>query len=498
MVSLKEKLADYSFEEDQIKGYDETLHAARDKFGYAYEKKLLRRIDLRLMPLLILLYLCKNLDVNNAGFVKTMNVGASTNILSELNMSVNDWAWVSTIYTIPFILFEIPSTLILKKSTPRIHQFRIAFLWGSSLACHAAVKNKAGLLSLRFLLGMFEAGMFPGALCQLTYWYRPDEITVRMAFLGVLGQFSSILTAFITYGFQFADTKAGLSGWQWVFLIEGLVTILCSFLLLIFLPNFPSDAKFLTQEEREFIMARLPINSPRASDMDFSRKDIERALKRPLTYSFTCLKMFQNLGGYGLSFWLPTIVQSFGFTTTNQAQLISIPPAALAIISGIFFSWISDRGYIPKPYIVLLSLSLAIPSFICLTVITNKAALYAFICVATMVSSADGSVLTSWLQQSLIGSTEVMFSFAFSNAWAQIGGIIGPQLFRSEYAPRYTLPYGISLMFLGLALVSLVVTWYLTIDVEKQTRRIKKLRLLETSKGDDGEIIYEDVTVTSR
>lgn len=447
------------------------------------------------MPLLILLYLLKNLDVNNASYVKTMNVGSGSDVLSELNMSVNDWAWISTVYTIPFVLFEIPSSLMLKKSTPRVHQFRIAFLWGAALACHAAVKNKAGILSLRFLLGMFEAGMFPGALSQLTYWYRPDEITTRMAFLGVLGQFSSILTAFITYGFQFLDRKGGLSGWRWVFLIEGILTILCSFILLAFLPNFPSDAGFLTEDEKEFIMARLPKNSPRASDKDFNKADIKRALKRPLTYSFTCLKMFQNLGVYGLSFWLPSIVQSFGFTSSNKAQLMSIPPAALAIISGIFFSWVSDKGYISKPYISLFSLSLAIPSFICLTVITNKAALYAFICIATMVSSADGSVLTSWMQQSLIGSTDVMFCFAFTNSWAQIGGIIGPQIFRSEYAPRYTLPYGISLMFLGIALLSLILTWYLTNNVEKETRRIKKLRLQEISKGDDGKVIYEDVIV---
>jgi len=447
------------------------------------------------MPLLILLYLLKNLDVNNASYVKTMNVGSGSDVLSELNMSVNDWAWISTVYTIPFVLFEIPSSLMLKKSTPRVHQFRIAFLWGAALACHAAVKNKAGILSLRFLLGMFDAGMFPGALSQLTYWYRPDEITTRMAFLGVLGQFSSILTAFITYGFQFLDRKGGLSGWRWVFLIEGILTILCSFILLAFLPNFPSDAGFLTEDEKEFIMARLPKNSPRASDKDFNKADIKRALKRPLTYSFTCLKMFQNLGVYGLSFWLPSIVQSFGFTSSNKAQLMSIPPAALAIISGIFFSWVSDKGYISKPYISLFSLSLAIPSFICLTVITNKAALYAFICIATMVSSADGSVLTSWMQQSLIGSTDVMFCFAFTNSWAQIGGIIGPQIFRSEYAPRYTLPYGISLMFLGIALLSLILTWYLTNNVEKETRRIKKLRLQEISKGDDGKVIYEDVIV---
>lgn len=459
-------------------------------YTYMEERKLLRKIDFHLMPMLILLYLFKNLDVNNVSYLVTLNKGTKYNILEQLGMTTNEWAWVSTIYFIPFVIFEIPSTMLLKKTTPRIHQFRIALLWGATTACQAAVKNKEGLYALRFLLGLFEAGLYPSQLTHLTYWYRPDEITTRMAFLGVLGSFSSVLTAFITYGFSFASGHGNLSAWQYVFLIEGLATLCVAVLGLFFLPNFPDTSKWLSDEEKAYIIARLPPSSPKSTDKNFSWKHVKASLKRPTLVLFAFLRLFQSLGTYGLSFWLPSIILEFGITKASTTPLMTVPSAAMSVISGILFSYGVDRAKITPPYLVAFSLTITFAAFLVLTLVTNSAVLYAFIILATVGASADGSVMSSWMNQSLDGSTEVGFSLSFANSVAQLGGIIGPQMFRSRYSPRYTVPYSICLAFLASGIIVLSFLWYLTRSTTKKTFEERRQRLQERSRDKNERPIY--------
>ncbi len=458
---------------------------------YAEERKLLRRVDLHLMPLMILLYLCKNLDVNNISYLTTMNKGTHHNVLTELEMTKDDWSWTSTIYFIPFIIFEIPSTIMMKKSTPKVHLFRIAFLWGAVTACQAAVKNKAGLYALRFLLGAAEAGMYPGMLSLLCFWYRPDEITTRMAFLGVLGSFSNILTAFITYGFSFASGKGGLSGWQWVFLIEGIFTVLCSFLILFYLPNYPDSAiNWLEEEEKAYLLARLPPQSPKSTDANISLPDIKKALQLSTTWAFSFLRLFQNLGTYGLAFWLPSIIQEFGLGAPQTAPLLSVPSAAMAVFSGIAFSYLVDRAYFPSGYLVFASLVVSLISFIIMTTVQLKPVIYAFIIVATLSSAADNTVMSSWMTLTLEGSSQIGFAFAFSNSLGQLGGIIGPQIFRARYAPTYTVPYAVCLAFLGLAMIIVTFIWFKTKNVTYKLMRERRQRLKERSVDPNEKPVY--------
>lgn len=459
-------------------------------YTYAEEAKLLRRVDLRIMPLLVLLYLCKNLDVNNISYVLTMNKLEPGNVLTQLNMTKDEWAWTSTIYFIPFVIFEIPSTLLLKKTTPRIHQFRIAFLWGVVTACISAVKNKQGLYALRFLLGLFEAGMFPGMLAHLVYWYRPDEVSIRIAILAILGSFSSVLSAFITYGFSFADGRRGLSGWQWVFLVEGIFSIVCSFGLYLWLPNFPDDSKWLSDQEKAYLIARLPPQAPKSSDKAFDIRAIINSLLRPTTFLFVFLKLFQSVGTYGLLFWLPSIIQSFGITSSTTSPLMTIPSSAAAVFSGIFFSYSVDLAWYSPAMLTNCSMIVSIGAFIVLAIVTNKAVLYAFIIIATVSSSANGASVISWMAHTLKGSSEVGFNYAFSNAVAQLGGIIGPQIYREKYAPRYVVSYVVSLVFIAAGLVLNAALWWLTRNTMSKVIQDKKKRLKENKKDPNDKPIY--------
>lgn len=159
---------------------------------------------------------------------------------------------------------------------------------------------------------------------------------------------------------------------------------------------------------------------------------------------------------------------------------MTVPSVFLACVSGILFSYLVDRAKIKPPHLVLGTLSFAFAGFLVLALVTNKIVLYVFIILTTIVTSADGSVLSSWLSQtSTEGATEVGFAFSFSNSVAQIGGVIGPQIFRSKFAPRYVQAYGICIGFIGLGFIIAVILWRLTLQKTNQIYHDRKIRLNE-------------------
>ncbi|SPO02601.1 uncharacterized protein DNG_05274 [Cephalotrichum gorgonifer] len=232
--------------------YDLELMRNRGLLTYEEEKKLLRRVDWHLMLLCALIFLVKNVDANNAANARIMNKGTPRNILTQLRMTSDEYNFVSTVYFIPFIVFEIPSNLVMKRMLPSRFQARIMVTWGIALASHAAVTSKSGLYVARFFLGLCEAGMFPGVILQMTYWYRADEMTMRMLIFYSFEFFANVVSAVLAFGFDHLSGRCGLSGWQWFFLVEGVITIAFGISLWFFLPDFPAQAKWLSEDEKAF------------------------------------------------------------------------------------------------------------------------------------------------------------------------------------------------------------------------------------------------------
>lgn len=237
------------------------------------------------------------------------------------------------------------------------------------VACHAAIRNRESYYAIRFLLGMFEAGMFPGIMAQLTSWYRSDEMGKPVAWLFAIQQMTGVIGSLICYAISYMNGIAGLSAWRWwvlpfnspregiptslvfntdtrVYLLEGLATILFSAVVFFVLPDYPKSPrsnKWLSKREQEFIEARLSDNAPLTNDPAFSEKEIIAALRSPHMWVFTLSQMLVNTGGYALNWYLPTITTSLGFATLPKNQLLNIPPAASGIvgivIAAYFMSW---------------------------------------------------------------------------------------------------------------------------------------------------------------
>ncbi|RDW61479.1 pantothenate transporter-2 [Coleophoma crateriformis] len=466
-----------------VHGFEAERMRARALLTTEQEKKLLRRIDWHIMPLCALMFLMKNLDANNVANIRIMNRGTDQNILTQLAMNSDDYN------LIPYIIAEAPSNLFLKRLLPSRWLSRIMVSWGVVTCCHAAVRNSQGLYAARFFLGLMEAGMFPGVILQLCYWYRPDEMARRLLYFYMLGNFSTVISGVFAFAFNGVSGKGGLSGWQWMFLVEGLLTIVTGEALFFLLPDFPSQAIWLTADEKAFIEARLPGNSLNPEKRISIWREIVEVMKDVKTWLFTFCWAFFTVGTTGLQFYLPTVIADLGFTTIARSQLLNIPTAILTISFIVFGIW-ADTARIPRPLFPLAFMIIILACYSVLVTFPNTGGVYAASILATSLASSWYPMMWPWRVQTTSKATGSAFSIGFVNSYGQIGSAIGPQIFRSKYAPRYQTSFGVAMAMVGMAILTNLTTWWVTNDVEIETRKLKRARL-EASKR--GEIVLDEV-----
>ncbi|PMD55218.1 MFS general substrate transporter [Hyaloscypha bicolor E] len=480
---------------DSIIGYRAEQMRARSLLTYEEEKKLLRRIDWHIMPLCAIAFLLKNIDSTNVSNARIMNTGSPRNILKQLGMSSNEFNFVSTIYYIPYIIAEAPSNLFIKRMLPSRWLSRIIVSWGVVMACHAAVKNKEGLYAARFFLGLAEAGLFPGVILQLCYWYRPDEMSRRLLYFYILGNFSTVISGVLAYAFDGVSGNGGLSGWQWLFLVEGLITIIFGVILYFLLPDFPPTARWLTEKEKAFIQARLPKNAPREAESNFNFREIIIQLKDFKMWLFTLCWATFTVGTSGLTFYQPTVVANLGFTSISKSQLLNIPTAFLTVgIIAIFGLW-ADTARLPRPLFPLFFLIIIMACYSVLYTFPNTGGVYAATIIASAFASSWYPMMWPWRVQTTSRATGSAFSIGFVNSYGQIGGALGPQIFRSQYAPHYTVSFAVAMALVGAAILFNLGTWWVTRRTERETRVLKLERI---EAGRRGETVLEDVEIEEK
>ncbi|KAI0469650.1 major facilitator superfamily domain-containing protein [Xylariaceae sp. FL0804] len=455
------------------------------------ERKLVRKVDWRLVPLLCLLYLVKKLDESNVSNAKIMNKGTGRNILTELGISSDEYSLITVVYTVPYIVAEIPSNLLLKKTLPSRWQFRIMATWGITTAATAAVSNLAGLYAVRFFLGLAEAGMFPGIILQLTYWYRPDEIAVRLVWIYALGNLSGILGGLLAYALDHASGAGGLSGWQWLFIIEGAFTVAVAIVIFFILPDFPGNTKWLSPTEKAFLQARLPRNSPRAGEKNFVFREVLSTLRDKRLWLFTLSWAFMTCGKSGVTFFQPTIIENLGFSGVATAQILNIPVFALTMVVICVVGYASSTARVPIPVFPIFCNVVVIASYSVLVAYPNDIGVYIAMTVGNAFGTAWFPVMWPWRSQTINGATGSAFAVAFVNSYGQVGDAVGPQMFLDRYAPRYQLPFALSMGLVALSGVTNLVAWWVTHQTESDTRRHKLARRVARQKN---EVVLDDVT----
>ncbi|CAG8806584.1 25514_t:CDS:2 [Gigaspora margarita] len=287
------------------------------------EQTLLRKIDLRIVPLMLLLYLLSFLDRVNIGNAKLANLER------DIGLVGNEFNWSLSIFFIGYVVFEIPSNLILYKVRPSIWLPTIMIGWGITMSLMAFVKSYAALLVTRFLLGVFEAGLFPGLVYYVTIWYKRFEQSFRMGIIfsgsTIAGAFSGLLAYVIV---SLTNDNSPLKGWQLIFLIDGLVTVIAAAIAYFYIADYPEKAKWLKKEERSLVIKRLKddvgdTDYKKPRDHTFDKGYILECLKDWKVYMSMLMLLGADISIYSFSFFVPSIVNGFGFNE-GVAMMISV------------------------------------------------------------------------------------------------------------------------------------------------------------------------------
>jgi nitrate/nitrite transporter NarK len=239
----------------------------------------------------------------------------------------------------------------------------------------------------------------------------------------------------------------------------------------------PDTAKFLTDREKIFIQARLPSNAPRAAEADFNVREIYDALKDKRLWLFTLIWATFTVGTSGVRFYQPTVIANLGFISIAQAQLLNLPISLLAIavigVTGFF----ADNARLPRPVYPLGIFAIIIACYAVLVVYPSNGAVYAATLVGNACTAAFFPLMWPWRVQTTSRATGSAFSIGFVNSYGQIGGAIGPQIFKSEYAPRYRESFASAMALVAACAGVTMVTWWVTRQTEADTRRVKRARL---------------------
>jgi MFS transporter, ACS family, tartrate transporter len=276
----------------------------------------IRAISWRLIPFLVLAYFLSYLDRVNLGFAGlTMN--------AELNFSPTVFSWGAGIFFIGYFLFEVPSNLALEKFGASRWIARIMVSWGIISALMAFVSGVWSFYGVRFLLGVAEAGFFPGIILYLTYWY-PAEYRARfLAAFAIAVPVSTVIGAPISGLLLGLDGAMGLKGWQWLFVIEGVPSVLLGIVSWFYLTDRPVNADWLTTEQKAWLASRL--ESETAAKQAATHLTLGQALASPKVLILSLIYFGFVAALYGVQFWLPQIVKAFGFSNAQTGFVTAVP-----------------------------------------------------------------------------------------------------------------------------------------------------------------------------
>jgi MFS family permease len=297
------------------------------------EKVTMRRVLLRLVPFLMVCYFFALLDRVNIGF-------AALQMNKDLGLTPSMFGFAASLFFVSYFLVEVPSNLALQKVGARRWIARIMISWGSVTACMAFVVGPYSLYAMRFILGAAEAGFFPGAILYLTYWLPSPYRARILATFTISIPLATFLGSPLSVGLLELDGALGLRGWQWLFILEGLPTVLLGLACLFVLTDKPAQAFWLTAEQRDWLMGRMEAEAA-------ARKPVGHlSLWQLVTNRYFLVMALVCSGasatGSVLSVWQPQLLKSFGLTNLQTGFVNSIP-YGIAIVLMVLWGRHSDR-----------------------------------------------------------------------------------------------------------------------------------------------------------
>ena len=310
---------------------DPTAPAAGEEVG----RRALARTRRRLIPFLFVLYIVSYLDRINVGF-------AALQMNAALHFGARVFGLGAGIFFAGYVLFEVPSNLALERFGARRWIARIMISWGLVSAAMMFVQGTASFYALRFLLGVAEAGFFPGIILYLTYWFPAAERARAIAQFMTATAIAGVIGGPVSGALLTLDGRGGLAGWQWLFLIEGLPAVALGFVVLRYLTDRPEEAHWLPEDERAWLSARMQEERAQRARSPH-QLTLRSVFASGAVWHFALLYFTIVIGFYGIAFWLPQIVRSMSGLTDFQVGLVSAIPYVAAALSMVQLAAHSDR-----------------------------------------------------------------------------------------------------------------------------------------------------------
>ncbi|KAI1424824.1 allantoate permease [Xylaria sp. FL1777] len=479
---IEEAARKQGIDEEQFAQFRRFTEADPD-WHRAMNKKLLRKVDMHLLPLLVLMYLLNYLDRNN------LSQARLDTLEKDLGMTGTDFNLATSILFVGYTLMQLPSNLVLTRVRPSLYLSIAMTIWGVISTTQAATHSFGGLVAARFFLGFAEAPFFPGAIFLMSSWYTRGELAYRIAWYysgsSLANAFGGLIGAGVLSNLSGVH---GLAGWRWLFIIEGSITIGSAILAGFILPNYPATTKWLTPEEQAYAQWRL-IEDTGEADLANSisiKEGVKMAFADPRLYLFTLLQHVSVLS-QAFQYFFPTIVKTLGFGNT-VTLLLTAPVWIATFLVSLVVTYTSGRFADRSIHIICLMLVSVVGNIVAISTLNTGARFFAiFLLPIGAVTSYQ--IILAWVANSFprpLVKRSACISFA--NLVGNTANVYGSYMYPASDGPRY-LPGGAATA--GVALLVAVLALVTRLALQRDNKRLAEREVSE-SEGtvvDNSEVV---------
>ncbi|KAF7552384.1 hypothetical protein G7Z17_g4332 [Cylindrodendrum hubeiense] len=428
------------------------------------EIKLVKKLDLWIMPTLWLMYWLNYLDRN------AITLGRLNGLEEDLGLEGSQYNTAVSILFVGYTIGQIPSNMIITRVRPSWYMGGFMMAWAIISGLTAVVHNYVGIILIRFFLGIVEAPYYPGALYMLSTFYTRKELATRISILYSGNILASAFAGLIAAGvFKGLDGVSGIKGWRWLFILQGAVTFVLAIVACYTLPDEPLTTRWLTPEERQLAHDRVARDTVGQRSDGSTWGGLKEAIVDPKVWLFIFLQ-HMHLATNGFKNFFPTIVDTLGFSTTITLVL-TCPPYLIAGIISIF--WARSSGHFNETtWHITVAKIVAIFGFVLASATLNTGARYFAMCVFTIGTYAVNSILLAWVGNTCGQTKEKKASaLAIVNVSATISFIWTSYLWPAWNAPRYEIPMASSA---GFAAACAIGVWIMRWMLVKENRKIRQ------------------------
>ncbi|ETN41099.1 uncharacterized protein HMPREF1541_03034 [Cyphellophora europaea CBS 101466] len=427
------------------------------------ERKVIRKLDLWIVPPVMLLYLFSFLDRVNIGNARLYGLE------DDLGLTGDQFQVSVSILFVTYVLSELPSNLVIKKLRPSRWIAFITTGWGIVATLTGVVQSYGGLIACRLILGALEGGLFPGLTIYLTLFYTRKEIALRVGYLFVSAAIAGSVGGLLAYGIGFMDGVSGQRGWRWIMILEGLPTILLGIAVWWWLADSPETAHYLSPAERQLMVLRKQRQVGHTTSADsYHKADVYAGLRDWKIWAFCVGQFGVDTMLYGYSTFLPTIIRGLGTWSTAQVQALTIPCYALGALTYLSVAYCSDRWQRRGIPTIIFGLVSIVGYAVLISPVSNGVKYFGCFLVAMGLYVIVGIPL-AWLPSNNPRYGKRTTASGLQLTIGNCSGIMAPFLYKTNEAPRFVRGHAVTMAMVAMAgvIYAFMTVWFMRANKQR-------------------------------